>query len=121
MSPLMEQRKLDTAPQPNKTKQIKTRVYKGGVTRGERLIYSLAIPIIMAIGFMVISNYASIYSLNADQQSTQTSIVQQESLNDGLNLQVKELSDPDRILSIAQTDLGMTLNDEQVRVLHQAD
>lgn len=121
MSSLMQRRQIEMEPERQTKTKVKTKVYKGGVTRGEKFIYSLAVPFIMALGFMIISNYASIYSLNHDHQTTEASISQQESMNDALTLQVKELSDPERILSIAQTELGMSLNDEQVHVLHQLD
>ncbi|SDN24898.1 cell division protein FtsL [Alkalicoccus daliensis] len=121
MSPLLDQRQHAAEPKRHQTQHVKTRVYKGGITRGEKLIYSLIVPLVIAFGFMIISNYAAIYSLNHELQQTEATIAQQENVNDALSLQVKELSDPERILSIAQTDLGMSLNEEQVQVLHQSN
>ncbi|NJP36451.1 cell division protein FtsL [Alkalicoccus luteus] len=116
MSPLVKQH----IPAPaRKTKTVVRRVHKSGITKGEKLLYGLAVPLIIAAAFMIVSNYASLYSLNYDAQGTEAAITEQTSVNDGLTLQVKELSDPDRILTIAQSELGMSLHDEQVRVLHQ--
>lgn len=121
MSPLLDQRQHAAEPKRHSVQHVKTRVYKGGISRGEKMIYSLALPFIIACAFMIISNYATIYSLNHEMQQTETTISQQENINEGLSLQVKELSDPERILSIAQTELGMSLNEEQVQVLHQTN
>lgn len=121
MSVLLEHRqesfepKRQTSPSPGKQKSNRR------ITRGEKLIYSLAAPVILAFSFIIVSNYATLYSLNHEMQTTETAITEQESMNDALALQVTELSDPDRILTIAQSELGMTMNDGQVHVVHQLD
>ncbi|CAM3763520.1 cell division protein FtsL [Alkalicoccus chagannorensis] len=98
------------------TKQV--RVYKGGITYGEKILYLGSILILAALCFFVISNAAAVYSLNHEGQVLETSITEQQSANDALALQVTELSDPDRILTIAEQDLGMSLDSAQVQVLY---
>ncbi|AOM83280.1 cell division protein FtsL [Salisediminibacterium beveridgei] len=98
--------------------QVKERIYKGRFTKGEKLIYSFGVIAMTLVCFVLITNYALMYMSNHDIQQMEQQIVQQESAIDGLSLQVKELSDPDRILYIAQNDLGMTLSDDKVHVIH---
>ncbi|PYZ93247.1 cell division protein FtsL [Salipaludibacillus keqinensis] len=123
MSPLVEKR-MHHSFEPERqreTKSIQERVFKGGITKGEKLIYSMAMMALVFVLYLILSNYATMYSLNHEMQQTETEITQQESINGGLSLQVKELSDPERILHIAQNDLGMELNDNSVKVIHGND
>ncbi|SER63980.1 cell division protein FtsL [Salipaludibacillus aurantiacus] len=120
MSPLVQKRAQETyAPQHDRqTKKVKELVFKGGITKGEKGIYFMALIAVVFAAYLILSNYAEMYSLNHEMQQTETQITQQQSINDGLSLQVKELSDPERILYIAQNDLGMKLNDQSVKVIH---
>lgn len=123
MSPLVEKRMQHTqAPHRERvTKPVKERVFKGGITKGEKLIYLFTAGLVVFVLYLILSNYATMYGMNYQIQETETSITQQTSVNDGLTLQVKELSDPERILGIAQNDLGMELNDKSVKVIHGND
>ncbi|WP_096435511.1 cell division protein FtsL [Alteribacter populi] len=105
----------------HETKTLKQRVFKGGLTKGERIIYPLALLGVIVVAYMMVSNYASIYIANHHIQQTEQVIAEQTTVNDGLTLQVKELSDPDRILQIAQNELGMELDDQNVRVIQNQD
>ncbi|MBM7095872.1 cell division protein FtsL [Bacillus sp. H-16] len=102
-------------------KQKKQRVFKGGITRGEKIIYPLAFLAVVFAAYVMLSNYATIYIANHEIQKTERSITEQSSVNEGLSLQVKDLSEPDRILHIAQAELGMELNDQNVRVIQNQD
>jgi cell division protein FtsL len=120
MSPLVEKRiQQNNVPQHEReTKSVKERMFKGGVTKGEKVIYSMAVIAVVFVFYLILSNYATMYSLNHEIQLTEKEISEQQEINGGLTLQVKELSDPDRILDIAQNDLGMELNDKSVKVIH---
>lgn len=121
MSPLKNPHQ--TQPRPirrTETQHVTERVYKGGITKGEKILYSLGAIVVCILCFAVISNYALLYMNNHQIQQMETQIVQHQGTVDGLTLQVKELSDPDRILHIARQDLGMSLQDGQVRVIHQS-
>ncbi|RNA69693.1 cell division protein FtsL [Alteribacter keqinensis] len=102
-------------------KQKKQRVFKGGITRGEKIIYPLTFLAVVFAAYVMLSNYATIYIANHEIQKTERSITEQSSVNEGLSLQVKDLSEPDRILHIAQAELGMELNDQNVRVIQNQD
>lgn len=97
---------------------VRERIYKGYITKGEKLIYSLSAIAMALVCFVLITNYAQMYMANHDIQQLENQIVQHESAIDGLSLQVKELSDPERILYIAKNDLEMSLRDDHVHVIH---
>ncbi|WP_165820751.1 cell division protein FtsL [Pueribacillus theae] len=92
-------------------------VEKGRITKGEVVLLAiLAITFFLASVF-VISNYSSINSINRDIQAVQTEIDAKTRENQDLELQVTELSDPDRIFNIAKNELGLELNEENVKVI----
>ncbi|WP_100404571.1 cell division protein FtsL [Bacillus solitudinis] len=98
----------------NKRKQL--RVEKARITKGEKLIIaSMVLTMFLVVGF-IIHNYATIYSLNREAYVLESSIKEQTQVNEGLSLQVVELSAPDRILELAEKS-GMSLNDNQVKVV----
>ncbi|WP_088104997.1 cell division protein FtsL [Halalkalibacter urbisdiaboli] len=98
-------------------KRIRIRPERARVTKGEKAIVgAIALTLFLLIGF-IIHNYATIYELNRDVYRLETSINEQSQVNEGLSLQVVELSAPDRILQIATERLNMSLNDHQVKVV----
>ncbi|PRO65320.1 cell division protein FtsL [Alkalicoccus urumqiensis] len=117
MSPVEKHTVLQ--PQRQYTKKVRRQIHRGGITKGERLLYFMMVPVIAIAAVLIISNYSQIYSANAEIQTTEAAVTAQADQNEALTLQVKELSDPERILSIAKNELGMTLDNSQVKVLHQ--
>ncbi|MBB5172180.1 cell division protein FtsL [Texcoconibacillus texcoconensis] len=99
------------------TKTYRERVFKGGFTKGEKVLYPLMVIIVIAALYAMLSNYATIYMMNTNIHQIEQTVEQQQSVNEGLQLQVKDLSDPDRILHIAQNELNMELNDYNVQVV----
>ncbi|ADC48212.1 Divisome protein FtsL [Alkalihalophilus pseudofirmus OF4] len=87
------------------------------ITLGEKIIASAMAVIAFALIGLMLHNYASIYSLNKDVHQLQGTIAEQSQVNEGLSLQVVELSAPDRILDIATGELGMSLDDNKVKVV----
>ncbi|MBU8907118.1 cell division protein FtsL [Desertibacillus haloalkaliphilus] len=101
-------------------KQVKRQVRKTGkmtITRGEKVLWSMLLVGVVVLVSIMVTNFATIYAVNKDIHSLERSISQQANVNDGLQLQVIELSAPDRILHIATEELGMTLDDNKVRVI----
>lgn len=87
------------------------------VTRGEKaIVIMMAVVTFLVLG-AVVNNYASIYSTNQEVYQLEAVIQQQTQQNEGLSLQVVELSAPDRILDLASEQLGMTLDDNKVKVV----
>jgi cell division protein FtsL len=99
--------------------QTRTRVrrVRNPITVGEKAIVSLiTFAAFIVLGVMV-HNYATLYSVNQEVHQLEQTISQQTQLNEGLTLQVVELSAPDRVLHIAKKDLGMSLDDNKVKVV----
>ncbi len=92
-------------------------VEKGKITKGEMLLLTGLAFVFFIASILVISNYAMIQSLNRDIHALQTEIDEKTQINENLQLQVTELSEPDRIMSIAKNKLGLTLNEENVKVI----
>ncbi|MEB1809986.1 MAG: cell division protein FtsL [Bacillaceae bacterium] len=101
--------------QPKQTKAPKPK--KFSFTRGEKGIALLAVVALSVAVTFILANYASVYSMNRDIHNLQRDIQQQSQVNEGLQLQVIELSAPDRILHIATEKLGMSLDDNKVKVI----
>lgn len=93
---------------------LEHRQVKKGISKGEKIIYSLFLATIVFGLYLIISNFASIYLTNYEIQQNEQFIEEQINVNEGLELQVKELSDPVRILQEAEK-MGMVLNEENVR------
>ncbi|WLD95060.1 cell division protein FtsL [Alkalihalobacillus sp. AL-G] len=88
------------------------------ITKGEKVLWSISAIMLVAASIFVISNYASIYSINKDVQVTKSKIEQQQKEVSDLSLQVSELSTPQRIKEYAREKLGMTFNDQNVKVIN---
>jgi cell division protein FtsL len=66
----------------------------------------------------MISAQASIYEVNKDIASMETTIEEQQKVNNDLKMQVSELSTYERIWEKAR-DLGLKLNENNVKVVHE--
>ncbi|MDG5788295.1 septum formation initiator family protein [Evansella sp. AB-P1] len=117
MNQAVQRQTQQTIYKPVKEKKVKHLVRKGGITKGEKLIYASTLLVVVFALYLVISNYATIYMTNHQIQQSEYEIQQQLSVNDGLTLQVMEMSDPDVILSRAK-EMGMTLDDGNVKFAH---
>lgn len=103
---------------PDHQRQIHQETYrKPRISVGERFLYFTTIIGVVLATYLIISMYASIYITNKDITTLERSINAQMTNNEALHLQVTELSNPDRILQIATKELGMTLNDKNVKVV----
>ncbi|OIJ17739.1 cell division protein FtsL [Anaerobacillus alkalidiazotrophicus] len=87
------------------------------ITSGEKFLYFSTVVGLVFASYLVISTFASIYIVNSEIHTLERSISAQATNNEALQLQVTELSAPDRILYIATNELGMSLNDKNVKVV----
>lgn len=87
------------------------------ITLGEKMIVAMIVAATFVVLSMMVHNYASIYSTNKEIYQLEATIGQQIQKNEGLSLQVVELSAPDRILDLAYEELGMNLEDDKVKVV----
>ncbi|MBM0065262.1 cell division protein FtsL [Alkalicoccobacillus gibsonii] len=106
--------------QPKQSPQTKKviRTSRARITLGEKLIALMIAGLVLALSGFVVHNYVSIYSLNKQNHEIEQAITQQTQVNEGLNLQVVEARDPERLFSIAKEN-GFELNAENVEVVNK--
>ncbi|NEU29473.1 cell division protein FtsL [bacterium LRH843] len=99
--------------------QPKKQQYQGRmkITLGEKVIASMLVFVAFIFLSVIVHNYASIYNTNKEMFQLEQEIGKQTNVNEGLSLQVVELSAPDRILHLASEELGMILDDNKVKVV----
>ncbi|MFC4404674.1 cell division protein FtsL [Gracilibacillus xinjiangensis] len=92
-------------------------VPKRWVTRGEKFIYSLCACILIATLTYLVHFSSTLDQLNRDIQTLNTDISNQQTMNQNLSYEVKELSQPERIIANAK-EHGLELKNSKVK---QAD
>lgn len=92
------------------------KVKKAWLSPGEKVLGVVFSIVVCMGGITIISNYASIYSLNKDYQDTNKLIVEQTKVNSELSMQVSELSEYDRIWAKAK-ELGLNLNENNMKAV----
>lgn len=100
---------------PNRKNNRKTK--NQSISGKEKLFYLFSLIFVIIIASVVISGYASITKLNYEVQEVQKSINTINQENENIEMQIVELSTPDRIIKYAQEELGMTLDEDQIIVL----
>ncbi|RWZ60700.1 cell division protein FtsL [Halobacillus fulvus] len=114
----VEQVKRDRQPlqQPERQKQVKVKVHKKKrwISTGEKFLYTVSTAIVVAASVFLVQFSSQTDVLNRDIRSLESNISQQETRNENLAYQVKELSNPDRILNIAKEN-GLNIQNAQVK------
>ncbi|WP_347550451.1 cell division protein FtsL [Pseudalkalibacillus hwajinpoensis] len=100
-------------------KQQSVYIESGRITRGEKLLWMMLVLAFVTASIFMVSNYASIYNMNTSIQQVEADQRVQLKQNEELQVKVTELSAPDRIMDIAQDELGMTLDDQNVEVINK--
>ncbi|MCA0969374.1 cell division protein FtsL [Halobacillus litoralis] len=102
--------------QQKKQKQVKVKIQKKKqwISTGEKFLYSIATAAVVASSLVLVQFSSSTDSLNRDIRTMEQNISKQESANENLAYQVKELSNPDRILRIAKEN-GLNIQNAQVK------
>ncbi|ELK45045.1 cell division protein FtsL [Halobacillus sp. ACCC02827] len=101
--------------QPDKQKQVKVKVHKKKwISTGEKVLYSVSSAVVIAASVFLVQFSSSTDSLNRDIRSLEENISKQESVNENLAYEVKELSNPDRILGIAKEN-GLDIQNAKVK------
>lgn len=97
------------------SKKVSVRVKKQGwVTKGEKLIYSMVAVALIVFGMYMVTLSSQTDTLNRELQQLEQSVQQQRLANEGLSFEVKELSQPERIISIAESH-GLKIQNTEVR------
>ncbi|MCA1012994.1 cell division protein FtsL [Halobacillus halophilus] len=102
--------------QPERQKQVKKVKLrkKQWISTGEKMLYSAATTLFLAASVFLVQFSASTDELNRDIRSLEQEISKQETQNENLAFQVKELSNPDRILKVAKEN-GLDIQNAQVK------
>lgn len=83
----------------------------------ESLLYIVIVIIVIALSVAVITGYALITEANYQLQKITKEVEVLVQTNTDLQFEISKLRQPERILGIAQHELGMTLNDDRIIVL----
>lgn len=95
----------------------KTNIKKKTIPTKEKLYYLFSVIFVVVLASIVISGYAQISELNYSIQKSENSIEQINNDNEDLQIKIAELSSPERIINIAQNELGMSFDEERLIVL----
>lgn len=104
------------SPNPNqKPNKVAVKVKKQGwITKGEKVIYSIIATGLIIAGVFMVSLSSKTDALNRELQQLERTVQQQHIANEGLAFEVKELSRPERIISIAESH-GLTIQNAEVK------
>lgn len=95
-------------------RQVKVDDTKRWITPGEKFLYVIFSLTTAATLFYVVSFSTDVDAINRDIQSLESTVEQQETVNANLTYQVKEYSNPDRILRIAKEN-GLKIQNTEVK------
>jgi cell division protein FtsL len=96
-------------------KKVAVRVKKQGwITKGEKVIYSMFAVVLIIAGLFMVNISSQTDALNREMQQLESHVEQQRIANEGLAFEVKELSQPERIISIAEAH-GLEIQNTEVR------
>ncbi|MCD7033898.1 cell division protein FtsL [Metabacillus sp. GX 13764] len=87
---------------------------RSAITAGEKLLFILFTAVILISAVKILSNSVAVYKTNVEIQKLQADVDTQAKANSDLQVQVKELSNYDRIYSKAKA-MGLTLDKNNVK------
>ncbi|RPF56086.1 cell division protein FtsL [Aquisalibacillus elongatus] len=108
---MVPERKTYQEPQRQVKQQPKKKAW---FTKGEKVLYTTGLVLIAVAMILSVQYSSSVDSLNRDVQQINEEISKQETINTTLTAEVKEMSKPSRILSIAE-EHGLNIKHAQVR------
>ncbi|WP_221564090.1 cell division protein FtsL [Alkalihalobacillus sp. TS-13] len=100
-------------PQPNVVRRKRSKI-----TKGEKVLWTVAAMMLAAASIFMISNYAEMYTVNKEIQVMEQNIDKQSKQVDDLTLKKSELSEPLRIINFAEQKLGMKFDDKNIKVVN---
>ncbi|WP_062197764.1 cell division protein FtsL [Massilibacterium senegalense] len=97
-------------------KQIHT---EGKRTLGEKILWLSLLSVVTVMTLFLVHNVTQMYALNRDIHTLRAEVDGQNKTVDQLKVEVSQLSQPERIITIATEQLGMVLNNEKVKVVEK--
>jgi cell division protein FtsL len=92
---------------------------KPGLSGLEKGVYLLAVVTVISVLALLLAQNAMITQVNYDVQSNEQDVAELQDKNAMLEMEIAELSSPERIIGIAEKELGMQSVESRVRVLSQ--
>ncbi len=106
--------------EPKKSKKVIVKVKKKGwLTKGEKALYSLFALLIIVSSIYIVSYSSTIDSISRDAQNLEGAVKQKAISNDNLTFEIKILSEPARILQIAEEN-GLKIQDTKVKSISKS-
>jgi cell division protein FtsL len=103
--------------QPQQTVQTVVK-RKVKISIGELVLICALACILSIVSIKIISNQSDIYKVNKQIQQAEASIQEQAKVNEDLKVQVKELSEYERLWKKAE-EFGLKRNENNVKVVQQ--
>ncbi|MBM7678628.1 cell division protein FtsL [Gracilibacillus alcaliphilus] len=92
----------------------KVKVQKRWVTPGEKIMYAVFAVIFLSISAYIVSYSSSLDQLNREVETLNNQVEQQSVVNTNLSFQIKELSQPERIIENAKSH-GLKIQNTKVK------
>jgi len=106
--------------QPERQQKVVVKVKRRSwLTKGEKIIYSLCAIMMIIATFYIVSFSSTIDSIHRESQNIEAEVQQKIITNNNLTFEVKELSEPGRILDIAYEN-GLKIQDAKVKRISKA-
>lgn len=87
------------------------------ITKGEKLLWTLAGVAVFLLAALMITNQTKLYLTSQDIQTLQDKLGNQSKLTQQLKADADSLSSPDRIVNFAEQQLGLKLDINNIKVL----
>jgi cell division protein FtsL len=87
------------------------------ISSGEKLLYIICVIGVVVLLSLLLTRYATISQLNFEAQYLQKELTTVNEENSNLQLIVAEYSSPERIITFAKEELGMTEKHPPVKIL----
>lgn len=87
------------------------------ISKGEKLLWSLAGLAVLFLAIVMVSNQAKLFVAEKNLNHLQDQVDQQARTNQQLKAESADLSSPERIVKYAKEKLGLNLNIKNVKML----
>jgi cell division protein FtsL len=91
------------------------RLFTRKVTKGEKVLWTIALLALFAVSVYIVSTFASIYTLNRNISQLETKMDRQAKVNSELQEKVYKLKRPERISKIGKDKLGLKMRKNSVK------
>ena len=86
------------------------------IGRFEKLIYSIAVHLVVALPFTVVFLQASLSKINVEVEQVKNEIKTQEKKNESLSMKINELASLDKIIEVAH-EQGLSYNNDNIKTV----